>query len=155
MLFGLSSQFAIVRARSIGWQRLLFPNSLTFFRKGAAFLRPMILKDIAAELGVHESTVSRVTSNKYMHTPLGVYELKYFFGQGIGGDKGGIDIASESLKAKIGELVQQESPDRPLSDQKIVDALKSQDVVVARRTVAKYRELLNIPSSRERKRRGA
>lgn len=124
-----------------------------FFRKGPAYLRPMILKDIANEIGVHESTVSRVTTNKYMHTPMGIFELKYFFNTGIGGKNGGIDIASESLKLKIKDLVDNESPQKPLSDQKIVDLLKTQDIVVARRTVAKYRELMNIPSSSKRKRK--
>ncbi len=124
-----------------------------FFRKGAAYLKPMILKDIANEIGVHESTVSRVTTNKYMHTPLGTFELKYFFNTGIGGKNGGIDIASESLKLKIKELIDNENPQKPLSDQKIVDLLKTQDIVVARRTVAKYREILNIPSSSKRKRK--
>ena len=122
-----------------------------FFHKGPAFLRPMILKDIANEIGMHESTVSRVTTNKYMHTPLGVFELKYFFNTGIGGDRGGIDIAGESLKLKIRELVENEPPQRPLSDQKIVDVLQTQDIVVARRTVTKYREILNIPASSKRK----
>ncbi len=124
-----------------------------FFKKGAAFLRPMILKDIAGEIGVHESTVSRVTTNKYMHTPLGVFELKYFFNSGIGGKNGGIDIASESLKLKLKELVDNENPAKPLSDQKIVELLKTQDIVVARRTVAKYREMMNIQSSSKRKKR--
>jgi RNA polymerase sigma-54 factor len=123
-----------------------------FFKKGPAYMRPMILKDIANEIGMHESTVSRVTTNKYMHTPLGTFELKYFFNAGIGGKNGGIDIASESLKMKIKELVANEDPRKPLSDQKIVDILKQSDIKVARRTVAKYREILNIlPSSKRKK----
>jgi RNA polymerase sigma-54 factor len=123
-----------------------------FFKKGPAYLRPMILKDIAAEIDMHESTVSRVTTNKYMHTPLGTFELKFFFNAGIGGKNGGIDIASESLKMKIKELVANENPKKPLSDQKIVDILKQSDIKVARRTVAKYREMLNIlPSSKRKK----
>ena len=100
---------------------------------------------------MHESTVSRATTNKYMHTPLGVFELKYFFNAGIGGNKGGIDIAGGPLKHKIKQLIEQENPLHPLSDQKIVAILKSQDVVVARRTVAKYREQLDIPASLKRK----
>ncbi len=123
-----------------------------FFRKGPAFLRPMILKDIAAEIGMHESTVSRVTTNKFMHTPIGVFELKYFFNTGIGGKNGGIDIASESLKLKIKELVDNENPKKPLSDQKISEILSVKDIVVARRTVAKYREVMNILPSSKRKR---
>ena len=124
-----------------------------FFKKGAIALRPMILKDIAAEIGMHESTVSRVTTNKYMHTPIGVFELKYFFNAGIGGKSGGIDIAMEPLKLKIKELVENEEPTRPLSDQKISQLLALQDIKVARRTVAKYREILNILPSSKRKRK--
>lgn len=126
-----------------------------FFKKGTAYLRPMILKDIANEIEMHESTVSRVTTNKYMHTPLGTFELKFFFNAGIGGKNGGIDIAGESLKLKIKELVENEDPRRPLSDQKISDLLSSEDIKVARRTVAKYREILNIASSSKRKRKKA
>lgn len=122
-----------------------------FFKKGPAFLKPMILKDIANEIGMHESTVSRVTTNKYMHTPIGTFELKYFFNAGIGGKNGGIDIASESLKMKIKELVDNEDPKKPLSDQKVADILKQSDIVVARRTIAKYREMLNILPSSKRK----
>ena len=123
-----------------------------FFKKGAAYLKPMILKDIANEIGVHESTVSRVTTNKFVHTSLGTFELKYFFNAGIGGKNGGIDIASESLKMKIKELVSNEDSRKPLSDQKIADILSQSDIKVARRTVAKYRESMNIlPSSKRKK----
>lgn len=122
-----------------------------FFKKGAAFLKPMILKDIANEIGMHESTVSRVTTNKFMHTPIGTFELKYFFNAGIGGKNGGIDIAGESLKLKIKELVGNEDPKRPLSDQKISELLSTRDIIVARRTVAKYREMMGIAPSSKRK----
>ncbi len=122
-----------------------------FFKKGASALRPMILKDIANEIGMHESTVSRVTTNKFMHTPIGTFELKYFFNAGIGGKNGGIDIASESLKLKIKEMIANENPKKPISDQKISDLLSADDVVVARRTVAKYREMMNILPSSKRK----
>lgn len=122
-----------------------------FFKKGAAYLKPMILKDIANEIGVHESTVSRVTRNKFVHTPLGTFELKYFFNAGIGGKNGGIDIANESLKLKIKELIDNEDKKKPLSDQKIADILSKSDIKVARRTVAKYRESMNILSSSKRK----
>jgi RNA polymerase sigma-54 factor len=123
-----------------------------FFKKGPAFLRPMILKDIANEIGMHESTVSRVTTNKFMHTPIGTFELKYFFNAGIGGKNGGIDIAGESLKLKIKEMISHEDPKRPLSDQKISELLSTKDIVVARRTVAKYREMMGIvPSSKRKK----
>ncbi len=122
-----------------------------FFKKGPRFLKPMVLKDIANEIGMHESTVSRVTSNKYMHTPIGLFELKYFFNSGLGGKNGGVDIAGEVLKLKIKELVANENEKKPLSDQKIADLLSREDVKVARRTVAKYRELLGILSSSKRK----
>jgi RNA polymerase sigma-54 factor len=122
-----------------------------FFKKGAAFLKPMILKDIAAEIGVHESTVSRVTTNKFVHTPLGTFELKYFFNAGIGGKNGGVDIAGESLKLKIKQLIDHEDPKRPISDQKISDILSKSDIVVARRTVTKYREMMDILPSSKRK----
>jgi RNA polymerase sigma-54 factor len=122
-----------------------------FFKKGPAFLKPMILKDIANEIGMHESTVSRVTTNKFMHTPIGTFELKYFFNAGIGGKNGGIDIAGESLKLKIKEMVGNEDPKRPLSDQKISELLSTKDIVVARRTVAKYREMMGVAPSSKRK----
>jgi len=122
-----------------------------FFKKGVAYLKPMILKDIANEIGVHESTVSRVTTNKFVHTPLGIYELKFFFNAGIGGKNGGIDIAGESLKMKIKELIANEDSKKPLSDQKIADILSKSDIKVARRTVAKYREGMDILPSSKRK----
>ena len=122
-----------------------------FFKKGPAYLKPMILKDIANEIGMDESTVSRVTTNKYMHTPIGTFELKYFFNSGIGGKNGGIDIAGETLKLKIKELIAREDTKRPLSDQRISELLSTRDIVVARRTVAKYRELMNIQPSSKRK----
>ena len=122
-----------------------------FFKRGPEYLRPMILKDIANEIGMHESTVSRVTTNKYMHTPIGTFELKYFFNAGIGGKNGGIDIAGETLKLKIKELITNEDSKRPLSDQKISELLSTKDIIVARRTVAKYREMMNIATSSKRK----
>jgi RNA polymerase sigma-54 factor len=122
-----------------------------FFKKGPAFLKPMILKDIANEIGMHESTVSRVTTNKFMHTPIGTFELKYFFNAGIGGKNGGIDIAGESLKLKLKEMIGHEDPKRPLSDQKISELLSTKDIIVARRTVAKYREMMGIAPSSKRK----
>lgn len=122
-----------------------------FFDKGPSFLRPMILRDIADDIGMHESTVSRVTTSKYMHTPQGIFELKHFFNSGIGTDDGEA-LASESVKLKIKELIAAESPQDPLSDQQIVEALKKAGINIARRTVAKYRESLKIlPSSRRKK----
>ncbi|MFT6069894.1 MAG: RNA polymerase sigma-54 factor [Bacteriovoracaceae bacterium] len=125
-----------------------------FFKKGPEFLKPMVLKNIANEIGMHESTVSRVTTNKYMHTPIGLFELKYFFNSGVGGKDGGVDISSEVLKLKIKSLVENEAPKKPLSDQKIAELLSRDDVKVARRTVAKYREMLGILSSSKRKIKG-
>jgi len=121
-----------------------------FFRKGPSHLKPMVLKDIAEEIGMHESTVSRVTTNKYMHTPIGTFELKYFFSSGIG-KEGGNEISSEALKLRIRKMIENENPKRPLSDQKIAELLSREDLQVARRTVAKYREMLGIPSSADRK----
>ena len=122
-----------------------------FFDKGPAFIKPMILRDIANDIGMHESTVSRVTTAKYVHTPRGIFELKYFFNSGINTDDGDA-LASESVKLKIKELVSGEDPKNPLSDQKIVDLLKKDGIQIARRTVAKYRDVLKIlPSSKRKK----
>ncbi|MAW07577.1 MAG: RNA polymerase sigma-54 factor, partial [Halobacteriovoraceae bacterium] len=124
-----------------------------FFHKGPLHLKPMILRDIADEIGMHESTVSRVTNNKYMHTPIGVFELKYFFNAGIGGKSGGVDISNEALKVKLKKIIESENPLKPFSDQKLSALLSQDDVKVARRTVAKYREILGIESSSKRKKR--
>lgn len=122
-----------------------------FFKKGPKHLKPMVLKDVANEIGMHESTVSRVTTNKYMHTPLGTFELKYFFNTGIGGKDGGVDIASEVLKLKIKAIFEGENPTKPLSDQKVVEILARENLTVARRTVTKYREMLGVAPSSKRK----
>lgn len=122
-----------------------------FFEKGAGFLKPMVLKNIANDIGMHESTVSRVTTAKYVHTPQGIYELKYFFNSGISSSQGGEDLASESVKLKLKELVSKEDPKKPLSDQKLVDLLKKEGIDIARRTVAKYRDVLRILPSSQRK----
>ena len=122
-----------------------------FFERGSGFIKPMILRDIANDIGMHESTVSRVTTSKYVHTPRGIFELKYFFNSGINTDDGD-SLASESVKMKIKELVSAEEPKNPLSDQKIVDLLKKDGIQIARRTVAKYRDVLKIlPSSKRKK----
>lgn len=121
-----------------------------FFEKGAAHLKPMILRDIANDIGMHESTVSRVTTAKYVHTPQGIYELKYFFNSGISSSDGDA-LASESVKLKIKDLVAKEDPKNPLSDQKIVELLKVEGIQIARRTVAKYRDMLKILPSSQRK----
>lgn len=122
-----------------------------FFKKGPKYLKPMVLKDVANEIGMHESTVSRVTTNKYMHTPIGMFELKYFFNTGIGGKDGGVDIASEVLKLKIKAIFDGENPAKPFSDQKVVEILARENLTVARRTVTKYREMLGIDPSSKRK----
>lgn len=121
-----------------------------FFEKGSEYLKPMVLRDIANDIGMHESTVSRVTTAKYMHTPQGIYELKYFFNSGISSSDGD-SLASESVKIKIKDLVSKEDPKKPLSDQKIVELLKADGIQIARRTVAKYRDVLKILPSSQRK----
>ena len=122
-----------------------------FFDKGPAHIKPMILRDIAADIGMHESTVSRVTTAKYLHSPRGIFELKYFFNSGISKTDGDA-LASESVKMKIKALIDDENPKAPLSDQKIVDLLKKDGIKIARRTVAKYRDVLKIlPSSKRKK----
>ncbi|MAV90779.1 MAG: RNA polymerase sigma-54 factor [Bdellovibrionaceae bacterium] len=122
-----------------------------FFEKGPEHIKPMILRDIANDIGMHESTVSRVTTSKYVHTPRGIFELKYFFNSGISKTDGD-SLASESVKLKIKDLVSQENPKNPLSDQKIVELLKKDGIKIARRTVAKYRDVLKIlPSSKRKK----
>jgi RNA polymerase sigma-54 factor len=122
-----------------------------FFERGAGFLKPMVLRDIASDIGMHESTVSRVTTAKYMHSPQGIYELKYFFNSGISATDGGDALASESVKLKIKDLIAKEDAKNPLSDQKIAEMLKKDGVDIARRTVAKYREMLRILPSSQRK----
>lgn len=122
-----------------------------FFEKGVGFLKPMILKDVAADIGMHESTVSRVTTNKFVHTPVGIFELKYFFNSSISSADGGADVASEAVKEKIRQMVSKEDATKPLSDQRIVELLRAENIDIARRTVAKYRDMLGILSSSKRK----
>jgi RNA polymerase sigma-54 factor len=122
-----------------------------FFEKGVAFLKPMILRDVAEAVGMHESTISRVTTNKYVHTPQGLFELKYFFNSSIR-RMAEDDIASESVKQAIKTIIEDEDKQNPLSDQQIVELLAKRDgIQIARRTVAKYREMLGILSSSKRK----
>jgi len=122
-----------------------------FFEKGVAHLKPMILRDVAESVGMHESTISRVTTNKYVHTPQGLFELKYFFNSSIR-RMADDDIASESVKQAIKKIIDEEDKSNPLSDQQIVELLAKRDgIQIARRTVAKYREMLGILSSSKRK----
>ncbi|MEG0919767.1 MAG: RNA polymerase factor sigma-54 [Comamonas sp.] len=121
-----------------------------FFVHGELAMRPMVLREIADELGLHESTISRVTTAKYMSTPQGTVELKYFFGSGLGTETGG-SASSTAVKALIKQLLEGESPKKPLSDAKIADLLQEQGIECARRTVAKYREAMRIPPASLRK----
>ncbi|WP_428261245.1 RNA polymerase factor sigma-54 [Haliangium sp.] len=122
-----------------------------FFDKGIAHLKPLILRDVAEDIGMHESTISRVTTNKYVHTPQGIFELKFFFNSGISRTNGE-DLASQAVKSKIKKIIGDEDPKKPLSDQKIAAMLKqASGITIARRTVAKYREQLGILSSSKRK----
>ena len=125
-----------------------------FLEHGDEAMKPMVLRDVAEEIGMHESTISRVTTNKYMHTPRGVFEFKYFFSSHLSTDSGE-DQSSTSVRAKIRKLISAENPRKPLSDSKITNLLKQEGISVARRTVAKYREAMNIPSSSERRIRDA
>jgi RNA polymerase sigma-54 factor len=121
-----------------------------FLEKGIDYLRPLVLRDVADDIQMHESTVSRVVSNKYMHTPRGLFLMKYFFHSGIDSDTGE-DISSLTVKKKIQSYIENEDPRKPLSDSKIMKILNDEGINIARRTVAKYRDELNIPSSTDRK----
>jgi RNA polymerase sigma-54 factor len=125
-----------------------------FFDKGIAHLKPLNLRDVADDIGMHESTVSRVTTNKYTHTPQGIFELKYFFNSSISRVDGDA-IASESVKEKIRQLIAHEDARRPLSDQRLAEMLIASNIDIARRTVTKYREAMNILSSTKRRRVGS
>jgi len=122
-----------------------------FLEIGAEGMKPMVLHDIAEAVGMHESTISRVTTHKYMHTPQGVFELKYFFSSHVGTEGGG-ECSSTAIRAMIQKLVNSEDAKKPLSDNKIANLLADQGIKVARRTIAKYRESIGIPSSSDRKR---
>lgn len=122
-----------------------------FFDHGIEHLKPLVLRDVAEDIEMHESTVSRVTTNKYVQTPQGLFELKYFFNSGINTDAGD-SVASESVKNRIKDIIAGEDPKKPYSDQKIVALLKEKEINIARRTVTKYREMLGLGSSTERKR---
>jgi len=129
-------------------------RQVSFLEHGDEAMKPMVLRDVADEIGMHESTISRVTTNKYMHTPRGVFEFKYFFSSHLSSIDGE-DQSSTSVRAKIRKLIGAENTTKPLSDSKITTLLKNEGISVARRTVAKYREAMNIPSSSDRRNREA
>lgn len=121
-----------------------------FLEHGEEYMRPMVLRDVAETIDMHESTVSRVTANKYMHTPRGIFEFRYFFSSHVAGEEG--EQSSTAVRAKIRKLIASERPEKPLSDNQIVKLLSEDGVNIARRTVAKYREAMKIPSSSDRRR---
>jgi RNA polymerase sigma-54 factor len=121
-----------------------------FLDHGIEHLRPLVLRDVANDIGMHESTVSRVVTNKYMHTPQGVFEMKYFFHSGISSSYGE-SVSSVTIKQRIRKIIENEDPRKPLSDSKIVSILQREGLVLARRTIAKYREELKIQTSNQRK----
>jgi RNA polymerase sigma-54 factor len=122
----------------------------TFFEHGEVAMRPLTLKEIAETVDLHESTISRVTTQKYMMTPRGLFEFKYFFGSSLATEEGGA-TSSTAIRALIKQFIDAENPAKPLSDNAIAELLGKQGFMVARRTVAKYRELMNIPPANQRK----
>lgn len=132
--------------------RSIVERQTEFLEHGEERMRPMILKDIAEAIGMHESTISRVTSGKYMHTPRGVFELRYFFSSHVGAGGGGTETSSTAIRAKIRKLLREEDPANPLSDSRIADILSGEGIPVARRTIAKYREAMGIAPSNDRRR---
>jgi len=131
--------------------RSIVEKQTGFLEHGSIAMKPMVLRDIAEELKLHESTISRVTTQKFMHTPNGIVEFKYFFSSHVSTDSGG-ECSSTAIRAFIKELISNENPSSPLSDNKMADLLKEKGINVARRTIAKYREAMFIPPSNERKR---
>ncbi len=132
--------------------RCIVDRQSAFLDQGEEAMRPMVLRDVAETVEMHESTISRVTANKYMHTPRGVFEFRHFFSSQVTGDDGS-EQSSTAIRARIKRLIAQEDPRRPLSDSQLGELLSKQGIQVARRTVAKYREAMQIPPSSERKRR--
>ena len=127
-------------------------QQIEFLDKGEKYLKPMTLKQIAEMVGVHESTVSRSINGKYIQTPRGVYEIKYFFSSGVGGGSAGEGLSSNSIKKFIKEIIDSEDPKKPCSDQDMVEILSKKGIEISRRTVAKYREAMGILSSSKRRR---
>jgi RNA polymerase sigma-54 factor len=130
--------------------RSIVQRQSAFLEKGDEAMQPMILRDVADAVGMHESTISRVTTGKYMHTPRGIYEFRYFFSSHVSGADGE-DVSSVAIRARIRKLIADEDPDKPLSDAQLAEVLSREGVKVARRTVAKYREAMGLASSSERR----
>lgn len=130
--------------------RCIVDQQQAFFEQGEEFMRPMVLADIASAVEMHESTISRVTTQKYLHSPRGIFELKYFFSSHVNTEGGG-EASSTAIRALVKKLISAENPAKPLSDSKLTTLLSDQGIMVARRTVAKYRESLSIPPSNQRK----
>lgn len=130
--------------------RCIVEQQQAFFEQGAEFMKPMVLADIAQAVEMHESTISRVTTQKFLHSPRGIFELKYFFSSHVNTDSGG-EASSTAIRAVVKKLIAAENPAKPLSDSKLATLLSDQGIIVARRTVAKYRESLSIPPSNQRK----
>ena len=130
--------------------RAIVERQTGFLEEGEVAMQPLILRDIAEALGMHESTISRVTTQKYMHTPRGVFEFKYFFSSHVGTSDGG-ECSATAIRAMIRQLINEEPPNRPMSDSRLAQVLSDRGINVARRTVAKYREAMNLPPSSERR----
>ncbi|OOI76334.1 RNA polymerase factor sigma-54 [Escherichia coli] len=130
--------------------RCIVEQQLAFFEQGEEYMKPMVLADIAQAVEMHESTISRVTTQKYLHSPRGIFELKYFFSSHVNTEGGG-EASSTAIRALVKKLIAAENPAKPLSDSKLTSLLSEQGIMVARRTVAKYRESLSIPPSNQRK----
>ena len=130
--------------------RCIFEQQQAFFEQGEEYMKPMVLADIAQAVEMHESTISRVTTQKYLHSPRGIFELKYFFSSHVNTEGGG-EASSTAIRALVKKLIAAENPAKPLSDSKLTSLLSEQGIMVARRTVAKYRESLSIPPSNQRK----
>ncbi|GKW25491.1 RNA polymerase factor sigma-54 [Pectobacterium polonicum] len=130
--------------------RCIVEQQQDFFEQGEEFMKPMVLADIAQAVDMHESTISRVTTQKFLHSPRGIFELKYFFSSHVNTDSGG-EASSTAIRALVKKLIAAENPAKPLSDSKLTTLLSDQGIIVARRTVAKYRESLSIPPSNQRK----
>ena len=132
--------------------REIIARQIGFLEHGEEAMKPLILADIAEAVEMHESTISRVTTQKFIHTPRGVFELKYFFSSQVSSHDGGDSHSSTAIRARIKKLIQEEPSGKPLSDSRLVTLLEEGGISVARRTVAKYRESMGIPSSSERRR---